>query len=139
VIFLDFETRSVADLPAVGISRYIEDPTTDVILMSYAIDDAAPATWFLGDPFPEDLLAALQRGDSVVAHNANFERRIWEGVCVPRYHWPVVNPGQWVCSAAIAAAFGLPRSLADAGETVGLAIKKDREGARLMKKLCRPR
>lgn len=137
MIFLDFETRSAADLPKTGVSRYVEDPTTEPILMSFAILDGPPETWFRGDPFPESLREALDRGDVLVAHNAGFERRVWEGICVPRYGWPTVERERWICTSAISAVYGLPRSLGDAGETLGLPIQKDREGAKLMKKLCK--
>jgi DNA polymerase len=86
-----------------------------------------------------DLLEWVDSGQLVEAHNAAFERAIWTNIGVPRHGWSRVEPHQWRCSAAKAAAHALPRSLDDAIEALFLDVKKDMEGSALMKKLVKPR
>lgn len=45
MIFLDFETRSRADITKTGAWRYSQDPSTDVLCMAYAIDDGPVQLW----------------------------------------------------------------------------------------------
>src|SRR5574342_197990 len=40
ILYLDFETRSKANLRAVGAYRYAEDPSTEVLLAAVAVDGA---------------------------------------------------------------------------------------------------
>ena len=65
-LHLDKESRSFVELPNVGVYVYAEHPSTETLLMSYALDDAAPVTWFprtsthAGQPIPADLVEALR-------------------------------------------------------------------------------
>ncbi len=74
------------------------------------------------------------------AHNAFFEQCIVRNVCVTRLGWPaeLANVRRWRCSAAKASTHGLPRSLEEACEKMGTR-PKDLAGARVMKKLCKPK
>ena len=45
MIFIDFETRSKADITRTGAYRYAQDPTTDILCMAYAIDDGPVQLW----------------------------------------------------------------------------------------------
>lgn len=49
------------------------------------------------------------------------------------------NPKRWICTAALAAAFALPRNLEDACDALFLPVRKDMEGNKLMKKYMKPR
>lgn len=73
------------------------------------------------------------------AHNASFERLIWQHVCVARLGWPEVQLEQWRCTAAKAAASGLPRSLDGAAKALKLDVEKDKDGHRVMMQLSKPR
>ena len=74
-LHLDFETRSTADLRKTGVFRYAEDPTTQVIMACWAVDDEPIETWFHLDPVPQHLIDLLENDQcTVVAHNASFER-----------------------------------------------------------------
>jgi DNA polymerase len=75
----------------------------------------------------------------VVAHNAQFERLLIEGVLHPRHGWPLVAIDRWICTMARVRAQGLPASLDGAGMALGLPIKKDGDGWRLMLQMCKPR
>lgn len=138
-LHLDFETRSTVNLPACGVYRYAEDPTTEVILACYAIDDQPVSTWFAPAPCPEDLYAALLDSNcTVVAHNAGFERAMLEHV-LSKHGWPCPHISRWDDTAARAARQALPRSLDGAASALGLNFQKDTDGKALMMRMCRPR
>lgn len=132
-VFLDFETRSECDI-AGGVDRYAAHRTTRVLCLASAVDDEPVEIWTPNAPLP----AWLSRLDEceLHAHNARFERLIWRH-CL--HDWPQPRLSQWHCTAAQAAAAGLPRALGRAAIAAGLPIEKDREGKRLIRKLCQPR
>lgn len=149
VCTLDFETRSEADLPKVGSYLYATHPSTEVLCLSYCFGDGPIRIWRSGlpwthpwrqaDPDPEDLFDWVRQGLRLEAHNAGFERDVWEFVCHGRMGWPAVSPSQWSCSAAKAAASSFPRALEKAGQAIRANVQKDKEGHRLMLKLSKPR
>lgn len=87
---------------------------------------------------PPDFISLIT-DHGIEAHNAGFEFAIWHNIMMPRYGWPEVPPDRWYCSAAKAAAYGLPRSLEGAAAAMGLPVQKDMAGRALMLKLCKPR
>lgn len=137
-LFLDFETRSAVDLRSAGVYRYAVDPTTSVIVACYAFGDGPIRSWFPGEPVPPEIIAHVEAGGRIVAHNAQFERVIWRH-CLMRLGWPRWRLSQWICTAAMAAAMALPRRLEDAAHALQLGVSKDMEGHRLMLRMCRPR
>lgn len=145
-VTIDFETRSRCDLKSAGATRYAEDPSTDILCLAYKIDDQPERLWVLTDPFaspdtscPPDLRLALNEGCYVEAHNATFERALWDNIMVPRYSWPAIAPGQWRDSMAVCAHKGLPLGLDDAGEATNVAEKKDKRGNYLIQTLSKPK
>jgi DNA polymerase len=74
------------------------------------------------------------------AHNAAFERAVWRWALRRQYpDLPEVKDSQWVCTAAKAAASGLPRKLENALKALNMGVEKDAEGAKLIKVFCQPR
>ena len=136
---IDFETRSRCDLRAHGAWRYAKDPSTEVLCMGYEIDDNPAKLWKGGDDFPADLGDHIARGGLIEAHKYFFEKCIWRHIMQPQFYWPQISPDVWRCTAALAAYHNLPRSLENAGAALGLAVRKDQEGHRLMLKMCKPR
>ena len=126
MIWLDFETRSHCDLKSAGVYNYAQDLTTEVLCMSYAVDDGEVQTWTTG-PLPDFT------GHRIMAHNAAFERLI----C-----WYVLQVNipleQFYCTAAQARANCAPGSLEDVGRFMGASMKKDHRGAALIRKMCVP-
>jgi DNA polymerase len=122
VTHLDLETRSRADLLKVGAPRYAEDPSTEILCGSYQVS---------GGP--------LQHGTRIQgivrAHNALFERSVLNAKT------PGLNlrPEQMDCTLARACAVGLPASLEQLGKVLKVPVQKDKEGHRLMLKMCRPK
>jgi len=126
-IYLDFETRSTCDLKSRGVYNYAQDLTTEVLCMSYAVDDGEVGTWLPGQPLPDFT------GHRIMAHNAAFERLIlWY---VLQVNIPLES---FYCTAAQARANCAPGSLEDVGRFMGASMKKDHRGAALIRKMCVP-
>lgn len=134
-VVVDYECRSEADLNALGAVEYAKHPSTEIICAGYKINDKPAKIWKPGEP-PNELLWALVSG-TVVAHNAGFENAITKYV-LNRLHIIKVKP-RWRCTAAKAAALALPRDLERASGVMQLAVQKDMEGNRLIKKYMKPR
>jgi DNA polymerase len=139
VLFYDAETRSALNLKKVGSWRYAEDPSTDVYMVCYAIGQGPVETWYPGTPVPQAILDHAAAGKYFSAHNVNFEYPLTNLLLAPRYGWPTLKIEQMHDTAAEAAAMGLPRSLEECGNRLGLDTQKDMEGHALMMRMCRPR
>lgn len=127
-------------LPIVGASVYTEHPTADILCLRYdVLGDHAPKLWRPGMPPPTDLFDYLASGGIIEAHNAMFERLVWENVAVPRYGWPALNPYQLRCSMATARVNNLPGALDNLGDVLRVATRKDADGKRLLAKFSVPR
>lgn len=140
-LFVDIESRSAADLTKVGVYVYAEHATTEITVLCWALGDEPVQRWHMrqGRPLPADLLALLADPSvTVVAHNAGFERTMFAGEPGRRLGIPHVALERWECTAALAACFGLPRSLDGVGVALSLPIQKDKEGHKLMLKMCKP-
>ena len=141
-LHIDFETRSVLDLKAVGLWNYVRHPSTDVWCMAWTFDDAEPG---VTPPFQTTekaitgLWPHIESGGIVIAHNAHFELGVWNEIMVKRYGWPILRPEQIYCTMACAYAMGLPGGLEDAALALGLSVLKDTEGRALMLRMARPR
>ncbi len=149
---IDFETRSACSIKDCGSWRYSLDPTTQVMCLAFRLptwEKGRTALWHPAFPHlgieeadcPElvELFQWIAEGRLVEAHNAWFERGIWTNICVPKLGWPAVGHEQWRCSAAKAAAYSLPRNLENLTVALALKVKKDTEGAKVMKKMAKPR
>ena len=139
VCHIDFETRSAVDLKQTGAYIYAMHESTDVWCMAYAFDEEEVQLWTPDLPCPPRLKAHIVLGETCVAHNAAFERIIFQYIMGPRYGWPVPDLEQWRCTMAMAYAMALPGSLEEAGAALGLSIQKDMTGRRRMLKMSRPR
>jgi len=140
---IDFEGASTTDLKKSGVYRYAEDPNTRVWLFSWRIggEDQPVFRWHPGDPPPVALLDWIRSGGWVVAHNAGFERTIWNKVIRVRYcpDWPELKIEQQTCTMARAASMALPMDLDRLGVVLGTKQQKDAAGSRLMKQMMKPR
>lgn len=139
VCHIDFETRSTVDLKQTGAYIYAMHESTDVWCMAYAFDEGEVQLWTPDMPCPPELKAHVLFGETCVAHNAAFERIIFQYIMGPRYGWPVPELEQWRCTMAMAYAMALPGSLEEAGAALGLSVQKDMAGRRRMLKMSRPR
>ncbi len=137
---IDFETRSMINLPDRGLDIYANDDTTEVLCIAMG---TTPENVQVREPMDfmcglDELLDHVRNGGKIQAWNAMFEYAIWNCVCVPKYGWPPLKLEQCIDTMAIAAANNIPQSLDDAGAFMDSEHKKDASGKRLIQKLSKP-
>lgn len=88
---------------------------------------------------PTELFEWIAAGGLVEAHNAMMEKAVWRAIMCKEYLWPDIPREQWRCSSAKASSYGLPRALEKACIVMKLPVQKDKEGHKLMMRLCKPR
>jgi DNA polymerase len=137
---IDFETRSMADLPEVGLDKYANDPSTEVLCIAFG---TCPEDVQVFQPLDygyamKALMIHVANGGKIAAWNAMFEYTIWNCVCVPKYGWPKLKLEQCIDTMAVAAANNIPQGLEDAGDFLDANFKKDATGKKLIQKLCKP-
>jgi len=142
---IDFETRSFADLPEVGLDKYANCLSTEVLCIAFGTqpDNVQVANVNNQKEFSKifslfELLRHVEEGGKIQAWNAMFEYAIWNCVCVPKYGWPPLKLEQCIDSMAIAAANNVPQNLDDAGALLNAQYQKDPIGKKLIQKLCKP-
>ena len=159
---IDIESRSACDLTKTGVYVYAEHPTTQITHVGYAPRGGIarmwlplmPAGWsamgttvdgrpveMFGGPMPGDLFDLVCDPETVwIAHNASFERIMLSGPAGRAIGFPgsLRDVPRWVCTAAMAARLGLPRTLEGACRARGVAVQKDAEGHKLMLRMCKP-
>jgi DNA polymerase bacteriophage-type len=129
-VVLDFETASAADLKRVGADVYCAHPTTEVLCMTYKVGKFdAPRLWTPGDTDP--LLTALVNDPTVllIAHNARFERAVWQHHMVPLYGFSPLPAERWHDTMAVCAMKGLPLALDEVARFLNLRCLKDMSGS----------
>lgn len=153
-MFIDFETRSDADITKTGVYRYADSPCFDILLFAVSIDDAPVQVYDLAqnDIIPDNILHALA-DHNVMKHsfNASFERvciSVWLKRNYPElfhgYGNPqdsvsdYLDPESWRCSMVASAYLGLPLTLAGVGAVLKLEQQKMTEGKALIRYFCVP-
>ncbi len=134
-LYYDLETRSRCDLLRAGSYRYAESPSTEILLIAWAIDDGpVTVTDLTAEPVPPALWQALNE-DTCVVHNAAFERPV-----VRHCLGADVSPERYHDTAAQARTLALPHSLDALGRVVGLDNDqaKDKDGKRLIRAFSLP-
>lgn len=143
-LFFDWETRSALDLTVTGTLKYVLDPSTQPLLLSWAVDDEpvklwcpdmradlAPEVWAYIEGrmtdvgvYPGRIGILLQQPDGyVIAHNAAFDRNVWQQIATPDYGFPHLPLERVLDNQAQAQASNLPGSLDFAGRALGLGTK----------------
>ena len=138
---IDFETRSFANLPDVGLDIYANDPSTEVLCIAFGNTIETVKVLPPQNPATNQLWPLMQhvsKGGKIQAWNAMFEYAIWNCVCVPKYGWPPLKLTQCIDTMAIAASNNVPQSLDEAGAFLNAEYKKDPIGKRLIMKLSKP-
>lgn len=135
-VTVDFETRSELDLRSVGVWRYAEHPSTEILWMGYKFTYGKPKLWKPGEPFPEEIKIAVAENKLFEAHNVQFERAIWihllkDEICD--------LPSRWHDTMAVCGHRALPLKLEEVGPVIGLDVLKDKYGAKLIQQLSKPR
>lgn len=137
----DFETASAADLRKVGAYRYVEHASTRAHMLGWRLGDDPIVQWRPGWPDPDPLLAHVAAGGVFVAHNANFERQVWNVVVRQRYcpRWPRLEIAQMDDTMARALAMHMPAELGQLGVVLGVSAGKSETGRDVMLKMAKPR
>ncbi len=139
-LHLDIETRSEINLTTVGSYVYFAHPSTDILCAAYAFGDKdEPKIWTPDQPCPQAIIDHVNNGGKIVAWNAAFERQGWNSLLHPRYGWPLPKLEQFRCTMAETLAMNLPGKLEAAAPALGLDIRKDEAGHKLMMQMCKPR
>ena len=137
----DIETRSTVNLTLCGAWKYAAHPSTSILCMYIAVDDGEPERWLPGDPIPAAFIAAAQHPDDwkLIAHNHEFERAIYELILMPRFGFPPIPLTVQHCTQQLASRNAYPAELGLLSQALGLPYRKDREAAKAMRELSRPR
>jgi DNA polymerase bacteriophage-type len=140
ILYLDLETRSQCDLIFHGLARYAQDPTTEVICMAWAFNTEEVELWWADtkEPFPQRIIDHIKEGGLIVAHNAAFERHLFEWVICPDYAFNAPRVTQWRCSMVTMLANGCPAGLDSAARAMGVQYQKSSHGTRLIREYCAP-
>ena len=136
----DFETTSHGSLPQIGAHKYARLPSTRILCFAYTIEEDDPVVWYpTFQPAPDDLIEAAFAPDlEFRAWNAAFEFNIWNA-CAVRHGLPPLGIERFHCTMAQALVWGVPPRLEQAAIALSTRIEKDKEGAKLMRKMMRPR
>ena len=114
VLRFDMETRGILDLRKTGAYKYAQHSDTEIMCMAWAIDDGPVDLWWWDTPFPKKMHDHIVSGGLVEAHNAFFERCLYDEMrrrtLGTKSEWPKIRDEQWRCSASVAAYYSLPRS-----------------------------
>jgi DNA polymerase len=91
---IDFETACDVDVTDVGAFAYSRHPSCRILMMSYCMtgnpDDTKLWDSATGEPPPQEVFDAIQKGHFINAHNSFFEYCIWNNVGVPKLDWPKI-------------------------------------------------
>lgn len=144
ISWCDTETRSECNLKDHGAFVYAEHPSTEIIMIQWAINDGPVRVWQIGDPWhPDELFNWIEGGGKVAFHNATFDylmfrHAIFDGM--PMRKRVELRRSQLVCTSAWAAASNLPQSLAPLCKVLGLPKEFHKApGGALINKFCKPR
>ena len=145
---IDIESYSSVDLQNAGVYAYVDAPDFEILLIAYKFDEADEITVIDLTSYPDRVIGidldfdypefwrALTDPDVIkTAYNANFER-----TALSKFFDEPMPPEQWKCTAVHAATLGLPRSLGDVGEALGLPQDKQKykTGKALINYFCKP-
>lgn len=135
-LFLDFETKSDADLKSGGVYQYSTGAEFDTIVTAYAFDNG-PVTVTDGWPVDEAFNNALIDSDIIkVAHNSAFDR-VAASRKVFKDPAKFLDASQWQCSMVIALSLGYRAALNDLAGQLKLG-EKTPEGKDLIRKFSLP-
>lgn len=115
---IDIETYSEVSLKDVGVYRYADDPSFEVLLFAYAFDEDEVKIVDLasGEKLPQKVTDALFNPTVIkTAFNAQFER-----VCLSKQFGINLDPEGWHCTMVHAWSLGFAGKLGDVSKQMGL-------------------
>lgn len=137
-LYLDLETWGEEPIKG-GAYRYAEK--SEILLVALAVDDDPVSVWdlTLSAEGWKSQLAALQgmidKADTVVIHNSNFDRTVL------RHHGVTIPVEKIVDTMVLALQHGLPGSLGQLCDVLGVEQDKakDKDGKKLIQLFTKPR
>lgn len=138
ILGIDIETYCELDLLKVGVYRYVQHPSFEVLMLAWAWDDEPVqlVDFMAGESLPQSVYeAVLNKSDIKAAFNANFER-----TALTKHLRSVMPPEEWRCTMVHAQELGLPSSLARVSEVLGMPEdqQKMKEGKALINFFSKP-
>lgn len=149
---IDIETYCELDLREVGVYRYAEHESFEILMLAYAVDDGPvqiidfasynfedkPMPWNWSPQYRSaevDQFLNLLTTHQVVktAHNASFER-----TCMASWFSLTMPPQQWRCTMVDSTRLGLPAALGQVAEVLKLDDQKDKAGTALISYFSKP-
>lgn len=137
-LFVDFESRSEASLPDVGLDRYLNHKSTRPTLLGWAVDDAPVNLWerHICGQFPSELNDALTDPHvQKVSFNAPFEHGLFKSgfrMDIPYEQW--LDVLIWARHLSVTGDLDTVCKIFELGQDE----VKLKEGKRLIKKFCEP-
>lgn len=137
LMYLDTETYSECDLTVAGAHIYAKHPTTELMIVTWAVDDGPVHIWDLTtDPEMPREFAALYYAPDVPlkAWNSNFDRNVLNEAI---FETPI---SRWRDAMVEALLHGLPGALEKAGKALGLPEEQAKlvDGRKLVTRFCMP-
>ncbi len=137
-LWIDFETYSEVDIRKHGGLQYAIHESTQVICLAYAFDDEPVQLWTPATEFPDRIVKHALEYGKIYAHNALFEKRIWNNVLFRDFNIAPILLKQCVDTVALCNTYTLPAALKYAGRAMGIELEKLETGVRLINKCCKP-
>ena len=132
MLTVDLESRSRADIHAVGGWNYSLDPSTEPLIISFGEFELTTVDLTKDPSCPPNLAQHVRSGGLLNAFNTSFEYAMWVNVLTPRYGWPSTPLEQWRDTQATCLASGFPASLESAAKAIGLVEQKSKSGQALI-------
>lgn len=139
VLSIDIETYSSENLKKVGVGKYADSQSFEILLIAYAFNDGEVKIIDLAqkEEISEEFTNALF-DEKVIksAYNAFFEI-----ACLSKHFKEEIPIKNWQCTMVWGAYAGLPMGLGKVGHILGLAQQKDTTGKNLIKYFsvpCKP-
>lgn len=119
-LYIDFETRSELNVKDAGAFKYTMHPSTEMLLVSWAVDDGEVR---VDTEISDELLALLEAEDVLkIAHNAEFD------MCVCKFVLGLpVDPVEWYDTAYQAAYCAYPRKLSHLADALRTTAKASQD------------
>ncbi|QOI69684.1 DNA polymerase [Aeromonas phage BUCT551] len=134
---LDIESRSELDLPTVGLDRYVNHESTEIIMVAWQVNEGPLEQWDISQGPPPARLIALLSNPKVRkwAFNAQFERVMFEKLWgIPKQY------RSWRCTQALAYMMGFFGTLDQVGKAADIPEDKAKsdEGKALINLFSKP-
>lgn len=126
ILNIDLETYSAADLKKCGVYKYTSDPSFEILMFAYKVDDNPTkiVDFMSFEDLPDEIFDALTDPSVLkTAFNSQFER-----LCLNAKYGINIPVEQWECTMVKSLIAGLPGSLGNVSTALGLDVQKDVRG-----------